>query len=31
MEERKQNTEKPKRGMDGQNWRELRWTAFGYI
>ena len=29
LEELKQNTGKPKRGMDGQNWRGLRWIAFG--
>ena len=28
-EELKQNTGKPRRGMDGQNWRGLRWIAFG--
>ena len=27
----KQNTGKPRRDMDGQNWRGLRWIAFGYI
>ena len=29
MEELKQNTGKPRRGMDGQNWRGMRWIAFG--
>ena len=29
IEELKQNTGKPRRGMDGQNWRGLRWIAFG--
>ena len=27
--ELKQNTGKPRRGMDGQNWRGVRWTALG--
>ena len=29
MEELKQNTGKPRRGMDGQYWRGLGWIAFG--
>jgi len=29
IEERKQNTGKPRRDMDGQKWRVLRWIAFG--
>ena len=29
MEELKQNTGKPRRDMDGQNWRGLKWIAFG--
>ena len=29
IEELKQNTGKPRRGMDEQNWRGLRWIAFG--
>ena len=29
IEELKQNTGKPRRGMGGQNWRGLRWIAFG--
>ena len=29
IEELKQNTGKPRRGMDGQNWRGLRGIAFG--
>jgi len=24
-----QNTGKPRRGMNGQNWRGLKWIAFG--
>ena len=28
IEELKQNTGKPRRGMDGQNWRGLRWIFF---
>ena len=24
-----QNTGKPRRDMDGQNWRRLKWIAFG--
>jgi len=28
IEELKQNTGKPRRGMDGQNWRGLKWIAF---
>jgi len=29
MEDLKQNTGKPRRDMDGQNWRGLKWIAFG--
>jgi len=29
IEDLKQNTGKPRRDMDGQNWRELKWIAFG--
>ena len=29
VKELKRNTGKPRRGMDGQNWRGLRWIAFG--
>jgi len=29
MEELKQNTGKPRRDMDGQNWRGLKWIASG--
>ena len=29
IEELKQNKGKPRRGMDGQTWRGLRWIAFG--
>ena len=29
MEELKQNTGKPKRDMDGQNWWGLKWITFG--
>ena len=29
MEELKQNTGEPRRDMDGQNWRRLKWIAFG--
>jgi len=29
IEELKQNTGKPRRDMDGQNWRGLKWIAFG--
>jgi len=29
MGEIKQNTGKPRRDMDGQNWRGLKWIAFG--
>jgi len=29
IEDLEQNTEKPRRDMDGQNWRGLKWIAFG--
>jgi len=29
VEDLKQNTGKPGRDMDGQNWRGLKWIAFG--
>jgi len=29
IEDLKQNTGKPRRSMDGQNWRGLKWIAFG--
>jgi len=29
IEDLKQNTGKPRRGMDGQNWRGLKWLVFG--
>jgi len=29
MEELKQNIEKPRRDMDGQYWRGLKWIVFG--
>jgi len=29
IEDLKQSTEKPRRDMDGQNWRGLKWIAFG--
>jgi len=28
-EDRKQNTGKPRRDVDRQNWRGLKWIAFG--
>jgi len=29
IEDLRQNTGKPRRYMDGQNWRGLKWIAFG--
>jgi len=29
IEDLKQNIGKPRRGMDGQNWRGLKWVVFG--
>jgi len=29
IEDLKQNTGKPRRDMDGQNWGGLKWIAFG--
>jgi len=31
IEDLKQNTGKPRSDMDGQNWRGLKWIAFGSI
>ena len=31
MDELKQNSGKPRRDMDGQNWRGLIWIAFTWV